>query len=101
MKKKLPEFLRPYFWDVDFEKLDYENQSFYVIERLLNKGNLETVQWMTKTYSEDQIKTVLKKGRDLSLKNASFWGLLFGVPNTEILCFQEPYYSLRRTLWPY
>lgn len=37
--KKLPEFLREYFWDVDFEGIDLEKDRVYVLRRILEYGD--------------------------------------------------------------
>lgn len=101
MKKKLPEFLKPYFWDVDFEKLSVSGKPEFIVNRLLNQGNLDAALWVRGNYPDELVKKVLKTQRDFSLKRASFWGMMYGVPKSEIKCFQEPYYTIRRTLWPY
>ena len=101
MTNKLPEFLKPYFWDVDFEKLNIERSAEFITHRLLNKGNLEAVLWVQDTYPMDLIKKVLKNNQDFSFKTASFWGLIYGIPLSELKCFQTPYHQIREALWPY
>ena len=98
---KLPDFLRPYFWDVDFEAVDPALKSEFVVQRLLDKGNLKAVKWATDNFSSELIRRVLRTRPDFSLKNASFWSLLYQVPLAEVKCFQEPYRTTRKTLWPY
>lgn len=98
---KLPEFLKPYFWDVTFAELDSQKNEDFIVHRLLDKGNLQATKWVTKNYPPDSIRTVLKTWRDFSLKNASFWSLLYQVPLSEVKCFQEPYRTMRKKLWPY
>ena len=101
MKTRLPEFLRPCFWDVNFSNLTVEGNSEYIINRLLDKGNLEAVLWVRQAYPAELVRKVLTTYRDFSLKSASFWGLIYDVPKSEIKCFQEPYHTMRKMLWPY
>ena len=101
MVTKLPEFLKPYFWDVDFSRLDSAKNSEYIINRLLDKGNLKAAKWVEATYPIELVRKVLTTQKDFSLRNASFWGLIFGVPQSQLKCFYEPYRTMRKTLWPY
>ena len=98
---QLPEFLKGYFWDTKFEDLDAEEDKDFIVNRLLDKGNLSATKWVCMHYSPELIRKVLKTRRDFSLKNASFWSLLYQVPLSEVKCFQEPYRTMRKTLWPY
>ena len=36
------------FWDVDAKKLDPQNKPYFIINRLLDKGNIEAVKWVRK-----------------------------------------------------
>lgn len=98
---KIPKSLHRYFWDVDVKKLDPEKKPYFVISRLLDKGNVEAVKWVKDYYEDNLIKETLQNYRDFSLQSASLWALIYKVPLTKVKCFQEPYYSTRRTLWPY
>lgn len=97
----LPQFLKPYFWDVNFEKLDPEAKAEYIVNRLLDKGDWRAARWATDNFPAGLIRRVLRTRKDFSLKNASFWSLIYQVPLSEVKCFQEPYRTLRKTLWPY
>src|SRR3989338_11414063 len=99
--KKAPKFLKQYFWDIDFEKLDIENHPFYVISRILNYGNKKAIQWMNRCFSRnEQIQTLCTR-RDMSPRSANFWAVILGVPRGMVKCLQEPYLKTRRRLWPY
>lgn len=101
METKLPEFLKKYFWDVRFEELDGMKDADFIIYRLLGRGNLEAAKWVEATYPAELVGKVLRTQRDFSLRDASFWGLIYNIPVSQIRCFNEPYRSLRKTLWPY
>ena len=98
---KLPKSLHRYFWDVDVKKLDARNKPYFIISRLLDKGNFESARWIRANYNNQLIRETLQKYRDFSLRSASFWGLIFKVPREEIKCFQEPYLTVRKSHWPY
>ena len=99
--KTVPKSLRNFFWDVAVEKLNINKKKDFVISRLLNKGDIKAAKWVEKIYRKEKIKKVLQKSRDFSLINGSFWALIYGLPLSQVKCFQEPYRSLRKKLWPY
>ncbi|MBP9818272.1 hypothetical protein KBC75_06030 [Candidatus Shapirobacteria bacterium] len=49
-----------YFWDVDIAKIDLKTDYQYVINRLLDKGDLASANWVLKNYSPENIIETLK-----------------------------------------
>ncbi len=99
--KKIPSFLKKYFWDVDFNKIDTEHSALYVIHRLLDRGNDRAVKWMCKTYDKNLIKEVITKRRGFSAKTANFWADLYDIDKRKVVCLQKPYLKMRQQLWSY
>lgn len=98
---KLPSFLKEYFWEVDFSKLDAEEYPKYVIARLLEHGDRRAIEWMRKNFTARQINDVLRHSRELSNKSAVFWALVQGVEREDVLCLSTAYRKKRKTVWPY
>ena len=96
-----PQFLKKYFWDVDFEKLDIEKYRFYVIRRILNYGDEKAILWMNSHFKRDDQIKALCTTRDISLRSANFWTLILGVPKRKVKCLQKRYLEIRRQFWPY
>lgn len=96
-----PQFLKPLFWDIDFEKLDVKKYPRYVIERILEYGDLKHVRWMFKTYPKRTIVETVKKSRQLSLKSANFWADYYHIPKDEVLCLTKSFREIQRSIWPY
>ena len=91
MVKKLPEFLKKYFWDVNFVELDGEKRPYFVISRIVDKGDLEAVLWVTKNYSGEKIKQSIKVSRELSRSTAKFWTRMLTINEEEVACLRKPY----------
>lgn len=53
--KKLPKFLKGYFWSVDFDKLDLEKDKNYVIHQILSFGDLKAIKWLFRNYKRQEI----------------------------------------------
>ena len=99
--QKIPIFLKQYFWDVDFNKIDIEHSAPYVIHRLLDRGNDRAIKWMFKTYHKNLISEVVTKRRGFSAKTANFWADFLGLDKRKVVCLQTPYLKMRQQLWPY
>lgn len=98
---KIPKSLHKYFWDVDVKKLDPANKPYFIINRLLDKGNVESVKWVRKNYSENQIKETFKNTRDFNPKVGRFWSLFLQIPEDDVICLQPSYRKTRSMHWPY
>ncbi|NWF76292.1 MAG: hypothetical protein HXY53_06975 [Nitrospirae bacterium] len=49
------------FWDVDTEKLSSENDWFFIIERILEYGDIDDFLWMRNFFRKDLIEFQIKK----------------------------------------
>lgn len=96
---QLPDELRRYFWDVDASTLNPAEHPKYVINRMLNIGNVAAVRWVRQHFPEHLITKTLKTIRDFSPKTATFWANVYHIPKEEMACMQEPYLSMRKRSW--
>lgn len=73
--KSLPEKYKKYFWDCDFNSLDWNDHKEYILKRLLSFGNLEAIKLILKEFSHQEIKIFIQtKGSfTLSRTNYLFW----------------------------
>lgn len=99
--KRLPDFLKEYFWEIDFEKLDSEAKPDYVLERLLEYGDVQAVKWMLQEFSSEKIEETLIKSRAITRKSANFWAVYFGLDRGKIRCLQKPSPSQPEAIWKY
>jgi len=97
----LPKNLKKYFWDVNFVKLDTEKNPDYVIARLLEYGDFETIQWLMRTFGMEEIKKVIFTHRGFSPKSVNFWTLYFNINKEKIACSKKPCKKMQKTHWPY
>jgi hypothetical protein len=96
-----PLFLKRYFWNVDFAKLDMQKQRHCVITQILNYGDEKAIEWLNKNFTKDEQKEVLCSSRNISLRSANFWALILGVAKDRVKCLQKHYLRKRKQLWPY
>lgn len=73
---KIPGEFRKYFWDADFNRLDFEKHRGFILERLLNYGTYDTFSWIFKTFSGEEVEKLIENNGTYSLSRNSllFWG---------------------------
>lgn len=98
---KLPANFRKYFWEIDTDTLDVKKRSHYVIERLLEQGNMKSIQWLLNQFGKNQLIGILRQSRKISPKTANFWSLVYDIPKEEIKCLDESYQKQHKHIWPH
>ena len=91
MSEKLPEFLRQYFWDVDFGELDGQKDAFFITKRVLDRGTTQALSWVISEYGVDKIRQVVTSTRDLDRSTANFWADMLIINKEEVPCLNKPY----------
>lgn len=99
--EKLPSFLKQYFWDVEFEKVDRKSYPLDILARILEYGDEKAIRWMKKNFTEENVADVLMHLRTVSPRSANYWALIFSIDRKKVLCLQERYLEIRRKHWPY
>lgn len=89
--KKLPLFLKKYFWDVDFDQLSFEKSKTFILKRVLDRGDDRAIKWLLQHYTKADLKELLLTSRDLSPKTANFWSDYLQIDHTKVPCLQKPY----------
>jgi len=98
--KSIPQFLKEYFWDVDFSKLDKKIYSQFIIERILEYGDQKAIKWMEKNFKSNEIKRVICQSKNLSLRSANFWQHIFNLNKNDILCLKKSFRQKQKAIWP-
>lgn len=73
----MPMFVKNLFWEYDVNSLDYYNHKKFIIERVLEKGNKNSLSWLFKAYSINEIKEIIESSNNLSLRTRNFWNIYF------------------------
>ena len=87
------------FWDVDPEKLDFENRFSFIIERVFERGDVEDIRMCRRFYGDEKIGTVLLNAKYLPLRKIYLASAILDKPLTAFRC-----YTLRQLnpeLFPY
>lgn len=97
--KAKPIFHRRIFWDVDFDKLDYEKKSSFVIERVFERGDVEDIRQCRRYYGDEMITDVLLNAKYLPLTSIYLASAVIDKPIEEFRCYKLR--QLNPELFPY
>ena len=89
MQKNIPKTFSKYFWDTRIENLAIDKNHAYIIERLLELGDIKELDWVTTNYARDQILTTIKNSRRISPKTGNFFSLYYDIPKESLACMKK------------
>ncbi len=72
----IPEKFKKYFWDCDFENLSMQKYAFFIIERILNFGDVDSVKWLLSNTDRKMLMEVVEKSRNLNKKTRNYWRIM-------------------------
>ena len=75
----VPERFGIFFWGTHLNSIRLKKNARYIIERILELGNLDALNWLQRVYTVQNILNVLDTSRTVSEKSRIFWRLWFGV----------------------
>lgn len=87
------------FWDVDFEKIDYEKYAAFVIERVISRGDVEDIRQLRRFYSNELIKDTILNIKYLPEIKMHLAAVIIDKDVTELLCYKNK--QSNPELYPY
>jgi Family of unknown function (DUF6922) len=77
----IPERFSSLFWDTSIDKIHVNRNARYIIEKVLEFGSLESLEWLQRVYKTQKIIDVIHSSRNLTDKSRNFWKIWFKVAN--------------------
>lgn len=75
------------FWDIDFNKIDYEKSYRSVIERVFERGDVEDIREVRRYYGDTKIIGALTTAKWLRYDIFVFCRNLFGLKSEDFRCY--------------
>lgn len=91
MTAPIPPTYLKYFWDTDFQQLSLQHDSTFIIERLLEYGELDSIEWLQNNYPKEEVIKVLRSSKRISPKTGVFYALYFDISESELECIRKPF----------
>ena len=85
--KPKPVFEKRIFWDVDFEKLDFDAKANFVIERVFERGDVEDIRQCRRYYGDDKVTEALLKAKFLPEHRTHLASAVINKPLNEFRCY--------------
>ena len=85
-EKNKPVFDKRIFWDVNFEKLNYDLRANFVIERVFERGDVEDIRQCRRYYGDEKVTQALLNAKFLPLQTIHFASAIIDKPLTEFRC---------------
>lgn len=98
---KIPPFFKKHFWDVDFNKLDFDKNLSFIIIRILEYGDPNSVRWLFKHTDKMKIKQTVLETRELSPRALNFWSIFLNLSRRKIKCLRKSYQKIQIAHWPH
>lgn len=73
----MPLFVKRLFWEYDVNSLDFVGHKRFIVERVLEKGNSNSLKWLFRCYSISEIKNIIETSVNLSTATKNFWNIYF------------------------
>jgi hypothetical protein len=97
-KHSLPDRLRPFFWDYDFDALNWGEDRDLIIKRILASGDWNAITWLRSHIGDDSLKAWIQQhqGGGLNPRQLRFWELVFEIPHRQVNAWLS---MERRSIW--
>jgi len=84
--ERLPELLRPAFWDCEFGRLRWESDRELIVARVLAAGSWPMIRWLRDQLGDDGLREWMmgREGRGLTPKQIRFWHVLLDLPSDQV-----------------
>ncbi|MEA1897550.1 MAG: hypothetical protein U9N53_07785 [Bacteroidota bacterium] len=79
IQHNIPDDFEKYFWDCNFQDLEFSEHQTFIIERILMFGNLKDILWLKRTYGIGSLLKTASSSRRLDQKTKNFWNIYFNV----------------------
>ena len=82
-----PSISKKAFWDISFDKLDFEKSSLFVMQKVFNYGNWDDQIGVLRYYGKDRIKKEIIKASYLRQPVLSFLCTILQLQKTDFECY--------------
>ena len=101
LPRVLPKYLHRYFCEEDPAQINPAENPHYVINRLLDQGNLAAARWVLQNFPRELIVQTLCTIGDFSPWSGRFWARYLEIPEDQVACLKPSRLRMRKMRRPY
>ena len=75
------------FWDIDFNSLNGEKHARFIIERVVQKGDISDWKLIKAYFGLEKIKSEVVKVRHFNDKTLNFVSVILKIPKEDFRCY--------------
>ena len=87
IRTERPDITPTAFWDVDFDKIDFERRGLFVMEKVANYGTWQDFINLVRFYGIDRFKQEIVKSAYLKKDVINFLCIVFDLEATDFVCY--------------
>lgn len=87
MQNVIPELPKRIFWDVDFDKINYDKKWKSVIERVFDRGDINDIRQARRYYGDEKVIEALTSAKYLFDETINFCSAIFEIPKEKFRCY--------------
>ena len=86
------------FWDIEFNTIDWEHNTQYLIIRVIERGKLQDIIELIKFYGKERMKDELKSASHLPIRTYQFAKTYFSLTTNDFRCSISETILIRRQI---
>lgn len=86
--KPKPVFNKRIFWDVNFDNIDYDDKTNFIIERVFERGDVEDIRQCRRYYGDETVAHALLNAKFLPLQTIYLAAAVIDRPLTDFRCYK-------------
>ncbi len=87
MRKQKPVLDKSLFWDVTINEKDFERYAGFIITRIFERGDFDSIRQIRRYYGDTKIKSELIKFKYIEPETLNFLSLYYNIPIRKFKCF--------------
>lgn len=84
--ERLPEHLRPLFWDCNLDEVNWDDHHDFIVGRILSAGTFDALRWLRRKVGDEALRGWFNRrhGRELERKQIRFWELILRLSKADV-----------------
>lgn len=87
MQKQKPILPKSLFWDVTIEDKDYDHYAGFIITRVFERGDFDSIRQIRRYYGDAKIKSEVVKSKYIEQETLNFLSLYYDIPIGKFKCY--------------